>query len=273
MTHTAQAEIRAGVRFAFGENWSHFLHRLDVDGIKDAETSLLVRLGPLEGLRFLDVGSGSGLFSLAARNLGAQVTSFDYDPQSAACAEELRRRYHADDGGWRIMQGSVLDSEFLTPLGRFDVVYSWGVLHHTGDMWRALRLVGDLVEPGGRLFISIYNDQGLTSRAWRKVKATYAGSGATGQRLLAAGVNAYFLTKDAPHVAWARLKGRTQTRVRGMDRHVGLVDWVGGYPFEVAKPEQVFDFYRKRGYVLDGLTTCGGGLGCNEFVFTSPRSE
>lgn len=45
------------------------------------------------------------------------------------------------------------------------------------------------------------------------------------------------------------------------------IDWVGGYPFEVAKPELIFDFYRDRGFTLHNMTTCGGGGGCNEFVF------
>ena len=46
-----------------------------------------------------------------------------------------------------------------------------------------------------------------------------------------------------------------------------LIDWVGGYPFEVSTPEQIFDFYRARGFTLPRLHTCGGSLGCNEFVF------
>jgi 2-polyprenyl-6-hydroxyphenyl methylase/3-demethylubiquinone-9 3-methyltransferase len=46
-----------------------------------------------------------------------------------------------------------------------------------------------------------------------------------------------------------------------------VVDWVGGYPFEVAKPEQIFDFYRDRAFEPTRLTTCRGTSGCNQFVF------
>jgi hypothetical protein len=46
-----------------------------------------------------------------------------------------------------------------------------------------------------------------------------------------------------------------------------LIDWVGGYPFEVAKPEAILDFYLRRGFTLKRLVTCGGSLGCNEYVF------
>jgi 2-polyprenyl-3-methyl-5-hydroxy-6-metoxy-1,4-benzoquinol methylase len=140
-------EIAAGERFAFGENWSRFLAVLDDDRIRQAERSLCdsLEVSNLQGVRFLDVGSGSGLFSLAARRLGATVHSFDYDPQSVACTEELKRRYFRDDADWRVQTGSVLDSEYLKTLGQWDVVYSWGVLHHTGQMSLALANVAGLV--------------------------------------------------------------------------------------------------------------------------------
>ena len=51
--------------------------------------------------------------------------SFDYDPQSVACTQELKRRYFAEDEQWIIEEGSVLDRNYLSRLGRFDVVYSW----------------------------------------------------------------------------------------------------------------------------------------------------
>ena len=55
---------------------------------------------------------------------------------------------------------------------------------------------------------------------------------------------------------------------RGMNTYTDWIDWIGGYPFETAKPEEVFYFYRDRGFSLDRLFTCGGGHGCNQFVFT-----
>src|SRR2546426_1571009 len=133
-------EILGGGRFAFGENWARFLALLDDQRIRDAEESLQSKLEVenLAGKSFLDIGSGSGLFSLAARRLGARVHSFDYDPQSVACTAELRRRYFPGDERWTIEGASVLDAAYLASLGPFDVVYSWGVLHHTGHMWQAL---------------------------------------------------------------------------------------------------------------------------------------
>jgi 2-polyprenyl-3-methyl-5-hydroxy-6-metoxy-1,4-benzoquinol methylase len=171
-----EGEVERGERFEFGKNWSRFLAVVDEARIREAESSLRDMLGvdDLVGRTFLDVGSGSGLFSLAASRLGAaRVHSFDYDPASVACTLELRRRHGPAATEWSAERGSALDTAYLRSLGRFDVVYAWGVLHHTGDMWTAIANTADAVADGGRLFISIYNDQGARSRAWRAIKRAY----------------------------------------------------------------------------------------------------
>src|SRR5947209_14888872 len=129
-------EVGSGARFKFGENWARFLELLDDGRIARAEESLknMLEVEGLAGRRFLDIGSGSGLFSLAARRLGARVHSFDYDPRSVACTRELRRRFFTDDPSWTVDEASALDENYVRGLGAFDVVYSWGVLHHTGQM-------------------------------------------------------------------------------------------------------------------------------------------
>src|SRR5947199_2167028 len=140
---TQTQEIRTGRRFAFGANWRRFLAAISDERIQEAEKSLksMLEVERLDGKTFLDAGSGSGLFSLAARRLGASVHSFDYDPQSVACTEELRRRYAPADDNWVVEQGSALDADYLKSLGEFDVVYALGVLHATAAMLRALELV------------------------------------------------------------------------------------------------------------------------------------
>jgi len=175
MDSTWEQETRSGDRFPFGENWLAFLSSVDERRIALAQDSLkkMLLLDSLENKTFLDIGSGSGLFSLAARRMGAKVFSFDFDSQSVACTEELRRRFSTDDDHWQIKAGSVLDLDFLSSLGQFDVVYSWGVLHHTGNLKAALSNACIPVKPGGFLFISVYNDQGRASRYWHKVKSLY----------------------------------------------------------------------------------------------------
>jgi SAM-dependent methyltransferase len=271
------AEVAGGDRFAFGKNWARFLNVLDDERIAVAVKSLQDMLGvsSLVGKSFVDIGCGSGLFSLSARKLGARVVSFDYDPQSVACTAELGRRYFPGDSEWKVEEASVLDTEFLKSLGTFDIVYSWGVLHHTGAMWTALANVAPLVAPGGRLFVSIYNDQGRTSRMWRRVKRLYNRLPKVLRWPYAVLV---YLPRELTAIAILTARGNTMDYVsmirnysinslRGMSWWHDMIDWIGGYPFEVAKPEQVFELYANKGFQLVKLKTCAGGLGCNEFVF------
>ncbi len=268
-------EVARGERFEFGKNWSRFLKAVRDEQIVTAESSLkqMLELDSLAGQSFLDIGSGSGLFSLAARRLGARVHSFDYDPQSVACAAELRRRYFPGDAQWVVEEGSALDVEYLSSLGKFDIVYSWGVLHHTGRLWEALENAQLPVATKGMLFIAIYNDNGSKSRRWTRIKYAYNNLPRFLRAPFALLVMTPNETKAILRAALDRHPGRylrswiEPENFRGMTRWRDIVDWVGGYPYEYATPEQIFDFYHQRGFRLTKLKCGGVGLGCNEFVF------
>ncbi len=261
---THSAEVQSGDRFQFGENWGRFLSVINDERIAEAQATLrqMLAVDSLEGKSFLDIGSGSGLFSLAARRLGAKVFSFDYDPASVACTREMKRRYRTDDADWTIAAGSVLDSVYMKACGQFDVVYSWGVLHHTGDMLTAFNHAANAVKPDGALFIAIYNDQGFVSRYWTAVKKVFNRWPVLRPLVIAFHMPYLLMLRFAIRLLQGRLKIE-----RGMSMWYDMLDWLGGYPFEVAKPEFVVEYFLPRGLTLRALRTCGGRMGCNEYVF------
>lgn len=263
-------------RFEFGENWNLFLKDLTSERINKAENSLMewLNMESLEGKKFLDVDAGSGLFSLAAKNLGAEVFSFDYDAECVECVKYLKWKYYDNDKKWKIGQGDILDRVYLSQFDEYDIVYSWGVLHHTGKMYQAFDNIQYLVKENGILFISIYNDQGRKSRKWKKSKKGYNNCPKIFRFLIIIPcfielwfpIFIYDFWRLKPFYTW-----RNHASDRGMSPWRDVIDWIGGYPFEVAKPEEVFDFFHDRGFGLEKMYTAGKGYGCNQFVFRKNR--
>jgi len=235
-------------RFAFGENWESFLRELDDDRIEEAKRELRDVFGE-NGLRdrtFLDAGCGSGLFSLAAHRLGAsRVVSFDYDEDSVACCRRLRDEDDASPREWAVVQGDLLDTDFIGSLGRFDCVYCWGVAHHTGSMWDAIDNAAAAVAPRGRLCLGIYNevapDEALyDSVLSTRIKRVYNRLPGPAQALA---VRGYGLTHLSIRTLLSREDPRTYLeryrRERGMEYWHDIRDWLGGLPFEYATPAAV----------------------------------
>jgi 2-polyprenyl-6-hydroxyphenyl methylase/3-demethylubiquinone-9 3-methyltransferase len=244
-----------------------------MDQITEAETSLrrLLQCDTLAGLRFLDIGSGSGLFSLAARKLGARVHSFDFDKVSVLCTTQLRERYFPEDRAWMIEHGSILDDKYVRSLGSFDVVYAWGVLHHTGAMRDALAAAARLVAPAGLFAFALYH-RTLMCRLWRWEKRWYSGASPQAQQR----ARALYITllRTAFFMSGRDFQSYVANyhSVRGMDFTHDVHDWMGGYPYESILAAEVTALMRALGFAgirATGtpLTTGIFGSGCDEYVY------
>lgn len=265
--------------FAFGRNWQAFVDRyLNEERVAEAMKSLAAfcRGYGLKGRTFLDAGCGSGLFSLAALRLGAsRVVSFDVDADSVRCCELLRTR-EGDPSNWRVTHGSILDERFVSSLGAFDCVYSWGVLHHTGDLWRGVRNAAGLVAPGGIMYLAIYNRaDGIAlypdgrfgpSAFWSRVKRLYSSAPLAAQKLTDAAVISFLVLAYCLTLQNPVRKIRSHKELRGMSWRIDISDWLGGYPYEYASVAEVFAFVRGLGFSLENLK-CTNGLGNNEYLF------
>jgi 2-polyprenyl-3-methyl-5-hydroxy-6-metoxy-1,4-benzoquinol methylase len=260
--------------FEFGRNWQRYIENyFDAERVDIAERSLHDLIGEdLAGKVFLDIGAGSGLFSLCAHMAGsASVVSVDVDLDSVDACRTLRRAV-GDPDNWEILHGSILDPEFVARLGAADIVYSWGVLHHTGDMYTALRRAATLVKPSGVLCIAIYNRvtrRFLTSERWQKIKCLYNISPLPIRRAMEA---AYLAAWVARHVYRLRnpvRAGAEYKRSRGMALRTDVIDWLGGYPYEYASVDEIVSFCRAECNLeeVKVVPTDPRSIGNNEFVF------
>jgi SAM-dependent methyltransferase len=273
-----EAEDISGERigFSFGRNWLKFVDRLDERRIALAESSLRRSFGgqTLAGETFLDLGSGSGLFSLCALRLGAAaVVSVDVDSSSIACAEELRRRTaDGDSARWSVRRGSVLDDAFRSTLEPASRVYSWGVLHHTGDMWRAVEHALALVAPGGLFALALYTPP-RRPQVHRALKRTYNRLPAPARPALAAayagGVLAY--KAGVQRVDPVRHVREYGENARGMSFWRDVEDWLGGLPWEYATSDEVGAFVAARGFAVVDVQEQGSG-GNNEYLLRNVGS-
>ncbi len=272
MLSDRQERMDAVKTFSFGKNWQRFLKSLDEDRIRIARESVTEFLGlpDLKDKTFLDIGCGSGLFSYSAHALGAQrVVSFDYDLFSVECCRYMHEKA-GHPANWTIYHGSVLDQASLKTLRQFDVVYSWGVLHHTGDMWQAIKNAAGMVKPGGLFHITIYNavKRPISAQSWLKIKKLYNRLPKPGKYFLEAVYAVAYILLELINLRNPFAQIRSYKSARGMDWYTDIRDWLGGYPYEFASKDEILQFMQTHfpGYRLTNLRTTTGS-GVNWFLF------
>jgi SAM-dependent methyltransferase len=257
------------ITFSFGKNWRSFVDTVTEDSISGAMKDIEDWLGPdaIAGKSVLDIGSGSGIHSLCFHLLGAkELLSVDVDPHSVE-STQLMRRKAGNPANWRVTQGSILDKNFVGNLLKHDIVYSWGVLHHTGAMWDAIDNTCSLVANNGLLLIAIYV-KGAKYQQDLRLKQSYNRASGLGKRL----------------IEWTEILKIMRTRwrsgqnplkwnqrvARGMDVYHDLIDWLGGLPYEVATKDEIITFCVKRGFSVERFTDYQEGMN-NWYLFSRSK--
>ena len=265
--------------FNFGSNWEKYSeNKVTEETIKQASESIHRLCGDIAGKTFLDIGCGSGVFSIAASDMGAtKVIGFDISKECIDVSNKNLKRLSPNSllpehcwgisqiskprGSVEFMIGDVLEMPFLARIGKFDIVYAWGSLHHTGNMMLAAACANNLVNRGGLLAMSIYNKH-WTSPIWKMVKLAYNSSHRYLQKLIALSLGVVIYLAKFITTGKDPLK-----KERGMDFWYDVVDWVGGYPYEYATPTVIINEMRHRRNHLVKTNKPAVPTGCNEFVF------
>ena len=264
-------------RFEFGRNWRQFVERHYSQKAVDVSRSHILEFlkrPHLKGLRVIDIGCGSGLHSMAVfQSEAASIHSFDYDPDSVAATRLLHEKA-GSPASWTFEQGSVLDEAFMASLPTYDLVYSWGVLHHTGDVWKAIDLAASRVAAGGLFYIALYSadvQKDPPPEFWLEVKQRYVRSGWMERRRMEWWYVWRFRMRRNPAripvILWQMLNhGRT----RGMNMLTDIRDWLGGWPMQFVWDAEAVTFVENRGFRLKKIAT---GEANTEFLFERPASS
>lgn len=262
------------MQFDFGQNWVDFSSRAlthqKLDNARKDFHNLFSGID-MQKKHMLDIGFGQGISLLLACEAGAFVYGNDINPK---CREALKQTSNISGitANVPVITGSILDNSTVemlkssVPDESFDIVHSWGVLHHTGDMRRAISNAASLVKPGGYFICAIYNRH-ITSKLWLFIKWFYCKAPSIVRSLMIAVMYPFIF---AAKLAVTRKNPFHQ--MRGMDFYYNVIDWVGGYPYEYASVNELIDIVSKHGFTCIKTIPAEVPTGCNEFVFKKTTS-
>jgi 2-polyprenyl-6-hydroxyphenyl methylase/3-demethylubiquinone-9 3-methyltransferase len=267
-SETSVPDLPLDQRFGFGKNWSSYIDAhfdesrvLNSVNVIQNFTSFL----DFKDKSFIDVGCGSGLHSLAAYKMQAKsIVSFDFDPDSVKATLKLKELI-GNAPNWNIMEGSVLDINFVGQLGEFDFVYSWGVLHHTGSVWQAIKNTSSLVAPTGQMYLALYSlNVQPNAEYWLKIKQKYVNSSRLKKLMMEQSYLFRYYYGGSPLKFLVGFFKHEKFRTRGMELMTDVRDWLGGWPMEFVLDEEVESFVANLGFKILRIKK---GEACTEFLF------
>lgn len=258
-------------RFEFGKNWHHYIEKnFSTERVNVSKQHMLsfLQRDNLNDITFLDIGCGSGLHSLAALQSGAKkIYGLDYDINSVKATQFIRNKV-GEPSNWSVEQGSVLDEAYMSGLPQFDLVYSWGVLHHTGDVWTAMRIAAQRVKVDGLFYIALYSADVQKTPGpefWLDIKRKYIASSTIKRRYM----ELWYVWRFCMNFSITKLpafirRARNHKHERGMNIFTDIRDWLGGWPMEFVWDKDAISFCEKMGFKLENIAA---GEANTEFLF------
>ena len=259
------------LRYGFGKNWEQFVKQhFNPERVEISKKYMLnfLKMDNLQGKYFLDIGCGSGLHSLAALQAGAaRIVSFDLDPGSVKTALTLKE-YAGNPSHWTVLQGSILDDSFISQIEPADIAYSWGVLHHTGALWKSFENAAGLMNTSGVFYVALYTEtyvEGLPKEYWLSVKQNYNRASSFGKKVMEVRhLWMFYLYKRIRNIPHLIKQVKEYKALRGMELYTNLKDWLGGWPMEYSSQEEVIDHAHDLGLSLINFKSGEANL---EYVF------